>query len=104
MHGRHLCSHFVTNFDLFTTRYLEKLKNHKINAYTITWLRLSLTLSVLQGVPPVPVTPLSLLRLMMAVSRAAAARLDVSPAPPATPPPHLLHQLEILVCDSSTLK
>ena len=25
-------------------------------------------------------------------------------APPATPPPHLLHQLEILVCDSSTLK
>jgi len=57
-----------------------------------------------QGVPPVPVTPLSLLRLMMAVSRAAAARLDVSPAPPATPPPHLLHQLEILVCDSSTLK
>ena len=49
-------------------------------------------------------TPLSLLRLMMAVSRAAAARLEISPAPPATPPPHLLHQLEILVCDSSTLK
>ena len=42
--------------------------------------------------------------LMMAVSRAAAARLEISPAPPATPPPHLLHQLEILVCDSSTLK
>jgi len=57
-----------------------------------------------QGVPAVPVTPLSLLRLMMAVSRAAAARLEISPAPPATPPPHLLHQLEILVCDSSTLK
>ena len=51
-----------------------------------------------------PVTPLSFLRLMMAVSRAAAARLEISPAPPATPPPHLLHQLEILVCDSSTLK
>ena len=51
-----------------------------------------------------PVTPLSFLRLMMAVSRAAAARLEISPAPPSTPPPHLLHQLEILVCDSSTLK
>jgi len=57
-----------------------------------------------QAVPPMPVTPLSFLRLMMAVSRAAAARLDISPAPPAIPPPHLLHQLEILVCDSSTLK
>jgi len=57
-----------------------------------------------QAVPPMPVTPLSFLRLMMAVSRAAAARLEISPAPPASPPPHLLHQLEILVCDSSTLK
>jgi len=57
-----------------------------------------------QAVPPMPVTPLSFLRLMMAVSRAAAARLEISPAPPSTPPPHLLHQLEILVCDSSTLK
>jgi len=57
-----------------------------------------------QAVPPLPVTPLSFLRLMMAVSRAAAARLDISPVPPAAPPPHLLHQLEILVCDSSTLK
>lgn len=51
-----------------------------------------------------PVTPLSFLRVMSAVSRAAAARLDVSPLPWAVPPPHLLHQLEILVCDSSTLK
>merc|ERR1712066_430520 len=46
----------------------------------------------------------SFLKLMMAVSRAAGTRLDISPLPPALPPPHLLHQLEILVCDSSTLK
>ena len=52
----------------------------------------------------VAVTPLSFLRVMSAVSKAAAARLDVTPLPPAVPPPHLLHQLEILVCDSSTLK
>jgi len=51
-----------------------------------------------------PVTPLSFLRVMSAVSRAAAARLEVSPLPRAVPAPHLLHQLEILVCDSSTLK
>ena len=57
-----------------------------------------------QTVPPLPVTPLSFLKLMMAVSRAAGTRLDISPLPPALPPPHLLHQLEILVCDSSTLK
>lgn len=57
-----------------------------------------------QAVPPLPVTPLSFLRIMLAVSRAAATRLEVSPAPDAVPLPHLLHQLEILVCDSSTLK
>lgn len=57
-----------------------------------------------QAVPPMPVTPLSFLRIMMAVSRAAANRLEVCPAPDAVPMPHLLHQLEILVCDSSTLK
>lgn len=57
-----------------------------------------------QSVPPLPVTPLSFLRIMMAVSRAAATRLEVSPAPAGVPLPHLLHQLEILVCDSSTLK
>lgn len=57
-----------------------------------------------QTVPPLPVTPLSFLKLMMAVSRAAGSRLDISPLPPGLPPPHLLHQLEILVCDSSTLK
>merc|ERR1712223_68951 len=51
-----------------------------------------------------PVTPLSFLRVMSAVSRAAGTRLDISPLPPALPPPHLLHQLEILGCDSSTLK
>ena len=71
---------------------------------TRVFLLLFDNLITLQGVPPVPVTPLSLLRQMMAVSRAAAARLEISPAPPASPPPHLLHQLEILVCDSSTLK
>jgi len=57
-----------------------------------------------QSVPPLPVTPLSFLRIMMAVSRAAATRLEISPAPAGAPLPHLLHQLEILVCDSSTLK
>jgi len=57
-----------------------------------------------QSVPPLPVTPLSFLRIMMAVSRAAATRLEISPAPAGSPLPHLLHQLEILVCDSSTLK
>merc|ERR1712038_1094854 len=57
-----------------------------------------------QTVPPLPVTPLSALKLMMAVTRAAGSRLDISPLPAALPPPHLLHQLEILVCDSSTLK
>ena len=41
---------------------------------------------------------------MWAVSRAAATSLDVSPGLSAAPPPHLLHRLEILVCDSSTLK
>lgn len=54
--------------------------------------------------PTLPVTPLAFLRLMMAVGRAAAARLEVWPAPRSVPHPHLLHQLEILVCDSSTLK
>jgi len=57
-----------------------------------------------QAVPPLPVTPLSFLRIMMAVSRAAATKLEVCPAPDAVPLPHLIHQLEILVCDSSTLK
>jgi len=56
------------------------------------------------GTAGTPVTPLSFLRVMSAVSRAAAARLEVTPLPRAVPPPHLLHQLEILVCDSSTLK
>lgn len=54
--------------------------------------------------PQLPVTPLTCLRIMWAVSRAAAARLEVTPGLAATPPPHLLHRLEILVCDSSTLK
>ena len=57
-----------------------------------------------QTVPTLPVTPLSFLKLMMAVSRAAGSRLEISPLPAALPPPHLLHQLEILVCDSNTLK
>jgi len=57
-----------------------------------------------QAVPPLPVTPLSFLRIMMAVSRAAATKLEICPAPEAVPLPHLIHQLEILVCDSSTQK
>ena len=56
------------------------------------------------GTAGMPVTPLSFLRVMSAVSRAAASRLEVTPLPRAVPPPHLLHQLEILVCDSSTQK
>jgi len=54
--------------------------------------------------PQLPVTPLTCLRIMWAVSRAAATSLDVSPGLSSSPPPHLLHRLEILVCDSSTLK
>jgi cyclin G2 len=56
------------------------------------------------GTQGMPVTPLSFLRVMSAVSRAAATRLEVHPLPRAVPPQHLLHQLEILVCDSTTLK
>lgn len=55
-----------------------------------------------QGVPALPVTCLSFLRAMWEVSRAASDRLEISPPLPHLPL-HLLHQLEILVCDSSTI-
>lgn len=57
-----------------------------------------------QEIPSLPVTPLSFLRAMWEVSRVAAARLELLPVPLSGLPAHVLHQLEILVCDSSTLK
>jgi len=53
--------------------------------------------------PPLPVTCLSFLRAMWEVSRAASDRLEISPPLPPLPQ-HLSHQLEILVCDSSTMR
>jgi len=50
-----------------------------------------------------PVTVLSFLRLMLGVSRAASLQLGLGGLPD-TLPDHLLHQLEILACDSLTLK
>ncbi len=52
---------------------------------------------------PPPVTPLSLLRLMFAASKAASVRLGLPDLLPATLPDNLVHKLEILVCDSQTL-
>jgi len=54
-------------------------------------------------VPPIPVTCLSFIRAMWQVSRAACDRLEIAPSLGPIPQ-HLLHQLEILVCDSSTLR
>ena len=52
-----------------------------------------------------PVTPLTCLRIMWAVCRVAAGRVEAEIGLlAATAPPHLLHRLEILVCDSSTLR
>jgi len=56
-----------------------------------------------QSVPALPVTCLSFIRAMWEVSRAASDRLEISPPLPPLPQ-HLLHQLEILVCDSSTMR
>lgn len=56
-----------------------------------------------QSVPALPVTCLSFIRAMWEISRVAADRLEISPPLPSLPQ-HLLHQLEILVCDSSTMK
>lgn len=55
--------------------------------------------------PEPPVTVLTMLRLMFAVSRAAARRLGFDDIlPEAQLPDQLLHQLEILACDSLTLQ
>lgn len=53
--------------------------------------------------PESPVTSLEFLRLMFGVSRAASYKLGLGPVIPEAIPDHLLHQLEILVCDSNTL-
>jgi len=53
--------------------------------------------------PALPVTCLSFIRAMWEICRAASDRLEINPALP-TIPQHVLHQLEILVCDSSTMK
>jgi len=55
--------------------------------------------------PEPPITPLTMLRLMFNVSRAAANHLglkDLLPEP--TLPDQMLHQLEILACDTLTLQ
>jgi cyclin G2 len=58
--------------------------------------------------PEPPITSLSFLRIMFSVSRAAALRLGLDDLLPCTDcgnpfPDHLLHQLEILACDSLSL-
>jgi cyclin G2 len=55
--------------------------------------------------PEAPITPLTMLRLMFNVSRAAANHLGLTDLLPETAlPDQLLHQLEILACDSLTLQ
>jgi len=55
--------------------------------------------------PEPPITPLTMLRLMFNVSRAAANHLGLTDLlPEASLPDQLLHQLEILACDSLTLQ
>jgi len=55
--------------------------------------------------PEPPITPLTMLRLMFNVSRAAANHLGLKDLLPETSlPDQLLHQLEILACDSLTLQ
>jgi len=58
--------------------------------------------------PEPPITSLSFLRIMFSVCRAAAVRLGLDDLLPCTDcgspfPDHLLHQLEILACDSLSL-
>jgi len=60
-------------------------------------------LDILQDTSTLPVTCLSFLRSMWEICRAASDRLEISPSLPSLPQ-HILHQLEILVCDSSTMK
>jgi len=67
-------------------------------------LRMESILSAKLPSSQLPVTPLTCLRIMWAVSCAAGNRLEVVPSLPSTPPAHLLHRLEILGCDSSTLQ
>ena len=55
--------------------------------------------------PEQPITPLTMLRLMFNVSRAAANHLGLKDLlPESNLPDQLLHQLEILACDSLTLQ
>jgi cyclin G2 len=56
-----------------------------------------------QSLPPLPVTCLSFIRAMWEISRAASQQLSIPHALPNLPQ-HLLHQLEILVCDSTTMR
>lgn len=56
-----------------------------------------------QSIPPLPVTCLSFIRAMWEISRAASTQLSIPHALPNLPQ-HLLHQLEILVCDSTTMR
>jgi len=54
--------------------------------------------------PEQPITPLTMLRLMFNVCRAAASHLGLNLFPENNIPDQLLHQLEILACDSLTLQ
>jgi len=55
--------------------------------------------------PEPPITPLTMLRLMFNVSRAAANHLGLKDLlPESTLPDQMLHQLEILACDTLTLQ
>jgi cyclin G2 len=56
-----------------------------------------------QSIPPLPVTCVSFIRAMWEISRAASQQLSIPHALPNLPQ-HLLHQLEILVCDSTTMR
>lgn len=51
-----------------------------------------------------PVTSLTLLRIMFNVAKAASLRLDMPDLLPESLPDHLVHQLEIISCDSATLQ
>jgi cyclin G2 len=56
-----------------------------------------------QSTPPLPVTCLSFIRAMWEISRGCSQQLQIAHALPNLPQ-HLLHQLEILVCDSNTMR
>lgn len=116
--SKHLSCIAVAAFHLASTQYkseyggcvpdphtLVSISQSRCSASDLTRMEGILTskLSDHQGIPALPVTCLSFIRCMWGVSRAASDRLEINPPLPNIPQ-HLLHQLEILVCDSSTLR